>query len=69
MRPGPNVEINLENVTRAFLDNDRVGWLIADFNTGGGDLFFAPHHQVDDRPLVKGAVIKGGFAVRMMKAR
>jgi beta-galactosidase len=51
---------------RAFLDRERVGWLIADFNTGGGDIFFAPHHKVDDRPLEKGDTIKGAFAIRLL---
>ncbi|MCX6560456.1 MAG: glycoside hydrolase family 2 [Candidatus Aminicenantes bacterium] len=54
------------HAARAFVDGDRIGWLIADFNTGGGDIFFAPHHKVDDRPLEKGAVIKGRFAVRLL---
>ncbi len=51
---------------RAFLDKERIGWLIADFNTGGGDIFFAPHHKVDDRPLEKGATIKGAFVVQLL---
>ena len=49
--------------SRSFLDGDRVGWLIADFSTGGGDIFFAPHHKMDDRPLEAGATIKGSFAL------
>jgi len=55
-----------KQAARSFVDKDRIGWLIADFNTGGGDLFFAPHHKADDRPLEKGEVIKGGFAVRLI---
>ncbi len=46
---------------RAFLDGSRVGWLIADFTTGGGDIFFAPHHKMDDRPLDAGETIRGSF--------
>ncbi|NTV81987.1 MAG: glycoside hydrolase family 2, partial [Candidatus Aminicenantes bacterium] len=49
------------HAARAFLDGDRVGWLIADFSTGGGDIFFAPHHKMDDRPLEAGDTIKGSF--------
>lgn len=48
---------------RAFLDKDRVGWLIADFSTGGGDIFFAPHHRMDDRPLAAGDTIQGSFVL------
>lgn len=48
---------------RAFLDGDRIGWLVADFSTGGGDIFFAPHHSMDDRPLEAGDTIKGSFVL------
>jgi beta-galactosidase len=53
---------------RAFLDGDRVGWLIADFSTGGGDIFFAPHHKMDDRPLEAGDTISGKFALTFVAA-
>ncbi|MBS1226210.1 MAG: lacZ 3 [Candidatus Aminicenantes bacterium] len=56
------------HASRAFLDDDRVGWLIADFSTGGGDIFFAPHHRMDDRPLEAGAAIGGTFALSPVKA-
>jgi beta-galactosidase len=49
--------------SRSFLDGDRVGWLIAEFTTGGGDIFFAPHHKMDDRPLEAGDTVKGSFAL------
>lgn len=54
---------------RAFVDGDRIGWLIAGFNTGGGDIFFAPHHLADDRPLEKGDVIEGRFGLRLLSGR
>ena len=54
------------HATRAFLDRDRVGFLIADFNTGGGDLFFAGHHRVFDRPIEKGGPIRGSFKIRLI---
>jgi beta-galactosidase len=54
------------HAARAFVDGDRIGWLIAGFNTGGGDIFFAPHHQVDDRPLEKGDEIKGAFTIQLL---
>jgi beta-galactosidase len=53
---------------RAFLDGERVGWLIADFSTGGGDIFFAPHHKMDDRPLEAGDIIKGSFVLTVVSA-
>jgi hypothetical protein len=53
---------------RAFLDGDRVGWLIADFSTGGGDIFFAPHHKMDDRPLEAGGTINGKISLAFVTA-
>jgi hypothetical protein len=53
---------------RAFLDGGRVGWLIADFSTGGGDIFFAPHHRMDDRPLEAGETVSGKFALSLVSA-
>jgi hypothetical protein len=54
--------------SRSFLDGDRVGWLIADFSTGGGDIFFAPHHRMDDRPIEAGGTVKGSFVLSLVKA-
>ncbi len=56
------------HAARAFLDGDRVGWLIADFSTGGGDIFFAPHHKMDDRPLEAGDTIRGSFTLSLVSA-
>jgi beta-galactosidase len=56
------------HASRAFLDGDRVGWLIADFSTGGGDIFFAPHHRMDDRPLEAGDTVKGAFVLSFVAA-
>jgi beta-galactosidase len=52
---------------RAFLDGNRVGWLAAGFNSGGGDLFFAGHHKLDDRPLSPGESIKGSFTIQLVR--
>jgi hypothetical protein len=56
------------HAARAFLDGARVGWLIADFSTGGGDIFFAPHHKMDDRPLEAGDTIRGSFTLTLVSA-
>jgi beta-galactosidase len=56
------------HASRAFLDGDRVGWLIADFSTGGGDIFFAPHHRMDDRPLEAGDLVRGSFVLSLVSA-
>ncbi len=57
------------HATRTFLDKDRVGFLVADFNTGGGDMFYAGHHKAFDRPLEKGGAIKGSFRIRLIAPR
>jgi beta-galactosidase len=57
-----------QQACRAFLDGDRVGWLVADFSTGGGDIFFAPHHKMDDRPLEAGQTIHGSFRLVAVSA-
>jgi len=52
--------------SRSFLEKDRVGFLAAGFNTGGGDLFYAGHHKADDRPLDKGDKMKGSFRLEII---
>jgi hypothetical protein len=42
---------------RAFVDGDRIGWLVAGINAGGGEGFFGTHHAADRRPLQAGAKI------------
>ena len=56
------------HASRAFVDGDRIGWLIADFSTGGGDIFFAPHHKMDGRPLEAGDPIRGSFVLSPVSA-
>lgn len=65
---GVMLESDGRHASRTFLDGSRVGWLIADFTTGGGDIFFAPHHKMDDRPLEAGETIKGSFVLTPVKA-
>lgn len=50
---------------RAFHENGKIGFLVADFNTGGGDLFFAGHHKAEDRPLKADDPIKGNFIISL----
>ena len=54
--------------SRSFLDKNGIGWLIAEFTTGGGDIFFAPHHKMDDRPLEAGDAIHGSFVLTPVSA-
>lgn len=43
---------------RAFIDGDRIGWLIAGINAGGSDSFFVYHHAADHHPLQVGSVVQ-----------
>jgi len=52
---------------RSFIDGGRIGWLIADFSTGGGDIFFAPHHRMEDRPLEAGDTVRGSFVLSFVR--
>lgn len=44
---------------RAFVDDGRIGFLVADFNTGGGEGFFSSHYEKDRRPLSRGSTVRG----------
>lgn len=63
---GIEVQSDGRHSIRAFRENGRSGLLIADFNSGGGDLFFAGHHQAEDRPLKTSDRMKGSFSVRIL---
>lgn len=44
---------------RAFVDGPRIGLLVADYNTGGADGFFAGHYAAERKPLRAGDTISG----------
>jgi hypothetical protein len=46
---------------RAWVDGNRIRVLVAGFNTGGNDQFFATHYGAERRPLKKGDVITSAF--------
>ncbi len=46
---------------RAWVDGGHIRLLVAAFNTGGSDSFFAPHYAAERRPLKKGDVIRSTF--------
>lgn len=53
---------------RAWTDGDHVRLLVAGFNTGGSDSFFANQYESERRPLKTGDVIKGNFKMRVTGA-
>ena len=48
---------------RAWVNGDRIRVLVAAFNTGGHDQFFATHYAAERRPLTKGAAIASAFRI------
>ncbi len=50
---------------RAFVDSERIGLLVAGFNTGGGEQFFGPHYARERKPLKKGDMITGKFTLTL----
>jgi hypothetical protein len=53
------------HAVRAFMDGSRVGPLVAGFNTGGGESFFAPHYAKERRPVKRGDPLADRFAVSL----
>jgi hypothetical protein len=62
---GLSIKSDGKHSVRAFYENGKIGFLVADFNTGGGDLFFAGHHRTEDRPLKSGDSITGSFVLNL----
>lgn len=52
------VKSNGSQTARAFVDGNRIGWLIAGINAGGSESFFAAHHAADRHPLRVGSVVQ-----------
>lgn len=50
---------------RAWVDGDAIRLLVAGFNTGGSDGFFAPHYAAERRPLKAGDVIRAAFTFHL----
>jgi hypothetical protein len=46
---------------RAWVDGNSVRLLIAGFNTGGADVFYAKHYAAERRPLKMGDQVRGKF--------
>ena len=59
---GIRVESNGDHAIRSWVEEGKVHLLIASFFTGGGDLFFASHHQKERKPLKKGDLFNGSIA-------
>ncbi len=56
---GIHIESDGSHAVRAWVAGDNIDFLVASFFTGGGDLFFASHHQKERKPLKRGDTFKG----------
>ncbi|MEN8122883.1 MAG: glycoside hydrolase family 2 TIM barrel-domain containing protein, partial [Bacteroidota bacterium] len=52
---------------RSFADGGTIRFLVADYSTGGGDLFFSGHYNDERKKLEEGSKIKGLFKVQLVK--
>ena len=54
---------------RAFVNDDEsIGFLVAGFSTGGGDLFFSSHYRDERKKLVEGSKLKGKIVILDVKS-
>lgn len=60
----PAAPDSLLPAVRAWVDGDCTRLLIAGFNTGGSDGFFATHYAAERRPVKPGDELKGAFLIR-----
>ncbi len=56
---GIHITSDGNHAVRAWVAQDKIDVLVASFFTGGGDMFFASHHQKERKPLKKGEIFKG----------
>jgi hypothetical protein len=54
---------------RAFVEDGRTGLLVAGFDTGGGDGFFASHFAAERRPLSVGAQISDAIHLQLSSGK
>jgi hypothetical protein len=59
------VSSDSRDAVRCWIDGDHVRMLVAGFFTGGGDMFFASHHQKERYPLKPGDKSSGAIDLRM----
>lgn len=66
-RHGLFVQSDGSQAARAFVDGERIGWLIAVIDAGGGEGFFGTHHAPDRHPLKPGSAVQDTIHLRLMK--
>ena len=55
---------------RAFVnDNKNISFLIADYSTGGGDLFFSGHYRDERKKLIEGSKLKGTVELQLVNRK
>lgn len=62
---GLSVSSDGRDAVRCWINGSNVQMLVASFFTGGGDLFFASHHQKERHPLKPGDKLSGTINLRM----
>ncbi len=65
--PGIVVVSDGKQAFRAFVNYNRsISFLIADYSTGGGDLFFSGHYKDERKKLIEGSKLKGTVEIQLV---
>ena len=54
---------------RSFVNDNEIHFLIADYSTGGGDIFFSGHYRDERRKLEPGSKISGKAKIQLVKGK
>jgi hypothetical protein len=63
---GLEVDSNGRQHTRAWIDADLCHLLIADYDTGGADIFLARHYEKERIKILPGSEIKGKVYLKLI---
>ena len=64
---GLTVVSNGRQSFRSFADEKAISFLVADYSTGGGDLFFSGHYNDERKKLKNGSLIEGSVKIQLVK--
>lgn len=64
---GIKIVSNGKQSVRVFKNNTGFGMLVADYQTGGGEMFIGAEYEAFRKPLKKGDVITGSIAIQILK--
>ena len=66
---GLTVISKAKHAFRSFVDGEGIGFLVADYSTGGADIFFSEHYKDERRKLNKGSLIEGSIKIQLVESK